>query len=314
MTKKIEESTAAFPSKEWQQACPADVGMDGGLLDRGLNELGSKAGNVMVVRHGHVVSCRGNVSKPVPQFSASKTLTAMVFAHLKQEGKADYDDAVPCSDTPSGPLATFRHFLSMTSDYGLTPHEPGRHYAYNNNAIHFYGQYMKNAFFPGLSNVGVVTGAYFDAIGRQDDIRFEGQWGGWFGGFTVSARDMARAGYLVLRGGRWNAQQVISEDYCQQVFRPQIAPDATPSFSRGPWDKFNQHRFTLPLAGNYSFGWWLWDRRGEQADVAYMSGRGGNMVILCRSLDLLIAVANNEVEEFPPFASYLAKVRPAIVE
>jgi CubicO group peptidase (beta-lactamase class C family) len=44
--------------------------------------------------------------------------------------------------------------------------------------------------------------------------------GHWGGGMFISARDMARFGYLYLRQGRWNDRQIVSEKWIQMARTP----------------------------------------------------------------------------------------------
>ena len=101
----------------------------------------------IVIRNGRIVGQKGDIARPGLIWSASKSLTALIFARLLQQGKiSGYDVAVPNSNVPTDPGATFRQFLSMTSDYNLSPHSPGNHYSYNNGAVHFYGDISEACF------------------------------------------------------------------------------------------------------------------------------------------------------------------------
>lgn len=44
--------------------------------------------------------------------------------------------------------------------------------------------------------------------------------GHWGGGMWLSARDQARFGYLTLRRGRWNEQQILSEEWIRHALTP----------------------------------------------------------------------------------------------
>ncbi len=120
--------------------------MDPTLFAAAMNSLPSPA---VVIRNGRIVGQKGDIARTGYVWSVSKSLVALVFARALQQGQvANYDVAVPNSNVPGDPPATFRQFMSMTSDFNLTPHSPGNHYAYNNGAVHFYGTYLKNTFYP----------------------------------------------------------------------------------------------------------------------------------------------------------------------
>jgi len=44
--------------------------------------------------------------------------------------------------------------------------------------------------------------------------------GHWGGGMFINAYDMARFGYLTLRGGKWNDRQLLSADWIAQARTP----------------------------------------------------------------------------------------------
>ena len=104
---------------------------------------------------GYSVLEIGDVSQEQYLWSCSKVVTAMLARRLIHEGQIAGLDAIVPNTHPShwyaypggGPFATFRQFMAMTSDYGLVPYLPNTHYAYNNNAVHFYGRYMGMEFF-----------------------------------------------------------------------------------------------------------------------------------------------------------------------
>lgn len=282
--------------------------------DEALAALGPYAGNVVVVEGGRIHATRGAIDEPIAIFSASKSITAMVFGVLKERGSLDFDDTIPGSDVPARPQATFLQFLSMTSDYGLQPHAPGEHCAYNNHAVHFYGEYMRREFFLAADPSAVLEAAFWSQIGREDPVWFHGQWGGWDGGFRVSTRDVARLGLLVLRRGAWNGTQILSRDFVDALYRPRVPVHMPLNLDQGPNNQFNQHGSTRQLPGRYSLGFWLGgvDTDGASmsnaADWIFMAGRGGNYVIVHPRLDLVIAVTNTEVERRPKAAAYLAAV------
>ena len=80
----------------------------------------------------------------------------------------------------------------------------------------------------------------------------------WGGGMLISARDLARLGLLVARGGRWEGRQLLSRDYISEM----LTPSAT--------------------NGAYGFLWWLnrgRSRRGAWGEHCFSAmGAGTNLV------------------------------------
>ena len=97
---------------------------------------------------------------------------------------------------------------------------------------------------------------------------------------NFSTRDMARLGYLMLREGNWNGQQLVPRDWVRR-----IVSVVTPVHEMNPAN-IREGPF------GYGYLWWVWD--GEAAkgpfEGAY-SGRGaiGQYITVLPKLDLVIA-------------------------
>jgi len=104
-------------------------------------------------------------------------------------------------------------------------------------------------------------------------------------GLGLPARELARIGYCLLQGGRWNKRQVIPRWFIEQTAKPSHTV-RTPELR---W-KLNPAIFTL--------GWELPARHfpdsgkhieGIPADARYKPGSGGQLLAFVPSLDLVIA-------------------------
>ena len=246
---------ADFPTSGWQTATPQEVGMDPVKFASAMNLLPSPS---VVIRNGRIVGQKGDIARTGYIWSGSKSLTALIFARLLQQGRiANYDAIVPNSGIAGSSPATFRHFLSMTSDYKLSPYSPGNHFAYNNGGVHFYSTYIKNTFYPGKTEVQMLREAFATALGFQDPLSYNtsGFLSGWDGGWSMSTRDLARVAYLVLRNGNWNSQQLLPASFINDLYSNKIPATATQA---GGTDQFhNESPVTPHLPGAYSFGFWL---------------------------------------------------------
>lgn len=156
---------------------------------------------------------------------------------------------------------TWEHLLRQTSDWqgelwgkpdwadrpeGRTPEEsrnrrlyaPGERYKYNDVRVNVLALAILHVFRRPLPEV--LREAVMDPIGASSTWRWEGyrnSWididglkvqastggGHWGGGMFISARDMARFGYLFLRNGRWNDRQIISEKWIAMARTPGTA-------------------------------------------------------------------------------------------
>ena len=100
-------------------------------------------------------------------------------------------------------------------------------------------------------------------------------------GLALSARDMARIAYCMLRDGEWAARQVIPKWFVEQTCAPTHKIKGTKTFGRE--------------ARSFSHGWELparlTDGRGEgiPLDARFKPGAGGQLIAFVPSLDLVVA-------------------------
>lgn len=90
----------------------------------------------------------------------------------------------------------------------------------------------------------------------------------WGGGVWINAQDMARFGYLWLRGGRWGNRQIIPPDYVKTALTPS---------AHGP---------------DYGFLWWLNTQgksmAGLPANAFEARGAGSNTIFVSPNHDLVV--------------------------
>ena len=103
----------------------------------------------------------------------------------------------------------------------------------------------------------------------------------WGGGVWINAWDMARFGYLWLRGGRWGDKQLIPPDYVKAALMPAHAKNSP----------------------DYGYLWWLNTRGGAKAlptNSFQARGAGSNTIFVSPDHDLLIVWRwhGNGSEEF----------------
>lgn len=97
---------------------------------------------------------------------------------------------------------------------------------------------------------------------------------------ALSARDMARITYCMLRNGEWRSEQVIPEWFVDETAAPTHNIKGTKSFGRE--------------AQSFSHGWELparlTDGRGEgiPIDARFKPGTGGQLIAFVPSLDLVL--------------------------
>lgn len=89
--------------------------------------------------------------------------------------------------------------------------------------------------------------------------------GGW--GLQLTAREMAKLGYLFLRGGTWDGQEIVTREWVAQATARQTATDSE-------------------INSGYGYQWWT-----HAQFPAYMAlGRGGQTVYVHPDKDLVVAI------------------------
>ncbi|HWR53006.1 MAG TPA: Ig-like domain-containing protein [Bryobacteraceae bacterium] len=247
-------SAQIYPGTDWELSTPQAEGMDPAKFDAAMANMPAIA---VVIRNGKIIGAKGDITRSGPLYSGSKTLLATLAGLLLQQGKITMETLIPWSDRPAPPLASLRHFLTMTSDFNLTPHSPGDHYAYSNSGAIRYGQHLMYTFYPGRTEIQALRDAYLDKLGIQDAFSLVGAISGWGGGgFIMSTRDLARVGYLILKGGAWNGEQLLPPWFVEGLYVSQI-PDTATAGGTGSGEVDNQVNVTPRLPGTYSWGFWL---------------------------------------------------------
>jgi CubicO group peptidase (beta-lactamase class C family) len=114
----------------------------------------------------------------------------------------------------------------------------------------------------------------------------------WGGGVWINSWDMARFGYLWLRGGRWGSTQILPPAYVKAALTPS---------AHGP---------------DYGFLWWLNTRGGAKTlptNSFQAQGAGSNTIFVSPDHDLVIVWRwhGGGKEEF--FRQVIAAIQPSTV-
>jgi CubicO group peptidase (beta-lactamase class C family) len=111
--------------------------------------------------------------------------------------------------------------------------------------------------------------------------------GGHFGGgLFINTYDMARFGLLFLRDGKWNQQQLISEQWINAMQQPSAANK------------------------EYGFLWWLNTNNAFKslpASVYSANGFGGNFIVVDKTNDLVVVTRWLEPSTLSDFLQLVVK-------
>jgi CubicO group peptidase (beta-lactamase class C family) len=101
--------------------------------------------------------------------------------------------------------------------------------------------------------------------------------------FRLSARDLARFGYLVLREGNWNGTRIVPSGWIEQ---------STHIYTENARD-----------GAGYGYLWWI-NGFGVPVKNFYALGALGKFVIVVPNRDLVVVLLNHT--EFPPNGSTMS--------
>ena len=239
-----------YPGDEWETVPPAEAGLDAAILD-GLAAEAEAAGStcMVVTRDGAVVDERywqgATADTPREAWSVTKSVTSVLAGIAEDEGALSLTDPaadhIPEWQGTESEAVTVDNLLrndsgrhwSIASDYvemairapdktayaiGLAQDSPpGEVWAYNNAAVQTLSAVLESA--TGRPAKDYAEEVLFDRIGMARSDMTTDQAGNTltFMGMQSTCLDLARFGYLMMRDGAWDGEQVVSEDYVEQA-------------------------------------------------------------------------------------------------
>lgn len=269
---------AVYPGADWPRADPAEAGFDPAKLEEIAAEAEANGSNcLLVIRHGRLVAdwyWRGTDAASTQEvFSATKSVTSTLVGIAQGDG--DLDVADPASQhipqwqgTPSQGVTvedlvsndSGRHW-DLATDYralvaagdrtafgiGLGQDaEPGEVWAYNNAAIQTLDAVLEAATGDHPADYAEERLLGPTGMAHTQMTRDPAGNANLFFGMQSTCEDMARFGYLFLRGGRWDGTQVVPRD----------------------WVEAATGRSSQDINAAYGYLWWL-NRRGPNTDALH---------------------------------------------
>ncbi len=309
---------AVFPGEHWEQVARSDLAGYGWSQDklRAAFEYirdSTPVTGLVVVDRGRIVFNYGDIEDLSYLASVRKSVLAILYGKYVEDGSIDLgktlgelgiDDIGGLLDVEKE--ATIEQLLTARSgvyhpasnsgdNLADAPprgsQEPGAYMLYNNWDFNAAG-----AIFEQETGVNI-----YDALEEQLAIPL--QFEDWdreaqtkTGNLEVSrnpayhmwlsTRDMARIGYLMLRRGQWNGEQVVSRDWLERI-----------SSVVTPLEDMNPARRREGYLG-YGYMWWVWDGPGATGPFeGAFSGRGamGQWITVFPAVDLVIAAKTNRI-------------------
>ena len=275
----------------------------------------------VVIRHGYIAKEWGEPGRVDMTFSVTKSFLSTVAGLAWDRGMIkDIHDRVGeyvddgGFDGPHNSKITWDHMLRQINEWDGTlwgkhyaagntdgefrqPLESGTHYEYNDVRVNRLALALLRLWKKPLPEV--LKDEVMDPIGASDSWRWnsyrnawaeiDGKWmesvsggGHWGGGMWISARDLARFGYLTLRRGNWNGRQIVSDDWVKMATTP---GELRPTYGFMNWTLNTDHEL-MPNAPENNY---------------YHSGAGANRVWVDPEHDMVIVLRWVAPEHFNGF-------------
>jgi CubicO group peptidase (beta-lactamase class C family) len=274
--------------------------------------------NAIILRHGYIVAEFGEVERQDMSFSVAKSFVSTVVGLAFDRGLIkSMSDPVRNYvkdggyDSPQNATITWHQSLQQTSEWEGTLwdkpdtfdrrrgrdrqlQKPGTFWEYNDvrvnrtalSALRVWKRALPEVLKERIMNPIGASDTWMwhgyrnsDAVVDGKTIKSVSGGGHWGGGIWLSSRDLARFGYLFLRGGKWNGRQLISEKWIQMATTP---CDIRPDYGYMWWLNTNQTRYP-----------------GVPAKAFTALGAGGNICFVDPENDLVIVVRWSDERRIP---------------
>jgi CubicO group peptidase (beta-lactamase class C family) len=292
-----------WPTQGWEAARPEDQGMDGSLsgrIESYIAEKLPKTTSIVVVRHGYLVYekyYQGNQDTLRDTYSVTKSFTsALVGIAIANQQLPGLDskaitllkDVDTSRSRPFARMVTIRHLLTMTSGIakamggGIGAFEieellksslqgqPGETFSYNEANPNLLSMIVTD-------NTGMALADYakqhlFGPLGILS-YKWAASMGYTIGGdgLKLTTRDLAKLGYLYLKGGHWEGMQVVPARWIAESTAGQTLTGDP--MARG--------------LREYGYFWWLLSFGRYPAYTAY--GFLGQIICVVPELGLVVA-------------------------
>jgi len=302
-----------WPVPEWPTADPATVDMDAAKLKAARDYALTGGGSGYITRHGRLVMSWGDPRQRYDLKSTTKSIGCTVLALAIDDQKLRLSDRViqhhpglvsrkeVRDQTNWINRITIQHLATHTAGFekpgGYTKLicEPGTQWNYSDGGPNWLAECITLAYSRDVNDLlfdRVLTPLgvdHKDFTWRQNSYRdklIQGIVRREFGsGVSANVDAMARIGYLYLREGRWNGQQIISPEFIRK------ARTTVPEVIGLPEVNPKQHG---NASDHYGLLWWN-NADGTLPEVprdAYWSwGLHESLIVVIPSLDIVVARA-----------------------
>ena len=309
-----------WPISGWKTSTPEQQGMDSAKLmiaDEFIRNRLPDAFSLLVVKNGYLVFEKyyswGSPEKYAVVHSVTKSVTSALIGIALDKGYLNsvdqkltefFHEYITDDLDPRKKKISLRHLLTMSAgfrwnDWGPSmrfwytssnwakfaiqlPQEknPGDVFNYNSSASHLLSIILSKS--TKTSTLDFAKRNLFEPLGIQSAYWHQDPQEYYIGGFGLglSARDLAKIGFLYLNNGYWNDQSIVSEYWVKESTR--------------------QRMFAHEMYGPtyYGYQWWIKEVDGCFSYRAW--GRRGQFIVVIPKLDMVIVVTSETAQPHPP--------------
>jgi hypothetical protein len=307
-----------WPLPNWEQASPAEVGMDKAKLEEARKYALTGGGSGYITRHGKLVMSWGDLKKRYDLKSTTKSIGVTALGLAIKDKKIALSDKVvhhhptfavpPDSNKKTGWIdqITIRHLATQTAGFeksgGYTKliFAPGTKWSYSDGGPNWLAECVTLAYKNDISDL--MFERVFTPLGiTKDDLRWrrnsyrdakiDGVMRREFGsGVSANVDAMASIGYLYLHEGNWNGQQILPKSFVDAARTTVKDVVGLPEVDPKRYGNASDH---------YGLLWWN-NADGTLENVprdAYWSwGLYDSLIVVIPSLDIVVARAGKSWE------------------
>ncbi len=313
-----------WPTVNWKEATPEKYGIDSAKLAAVIERASAYKVHSMVVVRGDAIVAEAyakgfDENTLQKQYSIAKTVTGLAAGAAVGERLLPGADSLMSELLPKyagavKPDLKLKHVLSMTSGYrwineneasstAMTassswvryvlgqPSEapPGTGFTYSNGDAHLVSAVIQQA--TGRTLHEYASEKLFAPLGiskKRWDYDPEGYTVGAYA-LHLTARDMAKLGFLILHNGKWEGKQLVPVGWMNQT----ISPHAS---------------FKLTDGSRGGYGYLLWlsaiKKQNKSYSVLFAAGSGNQRIFIVPELDLVVTLTS-AVDSAPDFPGQL---------
>lgn len=310
-----------YPGESWRVVNPEKYGYKSILSQDINNYIASKmtTTGLMVVVGGEVIHTYGDVTELSYLASCRKSILSMMYGKYVENGTIDLSKTLSnlgiddiggllpieknasilnCITARSG---VYHPASNSGDDSRYAPARgsktPGEYFLYNNWDFNVSGTIFENLtgknIYSAFENDLAVPLQFQDfsiSTQRKSGTLTISTFPAYH--FYLSVRDMARLGYLMLRKGKWDNTQIISQNWVETT---------TSAFTKV--NEMNPN-FRKTQSFGYGYMWWVWDgnsNRDAYKDGYTAIGAGGQFITVLPALDMVIVqktYSNDNVSDY----------------